>query len=304
MRFWLIIFVILFTSYFAIQRHLHPQLNHNSIIDRISHPLDHRLRYRIGEIDPRFNISHEQVKLLAQQATEIWHLGTMKNLFVYDPNAKLAIHLIYDERQIESSARNQALNILENTQQDQNIKREKIEKIRAELDQSNREIDIYKVNYETKMSQYNQFVSRIYQSNQGVTPSIHAQLEQLKNQLQADRVNLNQKLALHNQKVNQLNQQVDALNSNTQQFNQSVDQFNARFQPRQFDKGTFSGQSIKIYEFQSDADLRVTLAHEFGHALGLLHNSDPKALMYPVMKEQDLQNFRLTSSDLAMLNSR
>jgi len=225
-------------------------------------------------------------------------------IFSQSPSFHITILTTYCNDRHFSSARNQALNILENTQQDQNIKREKIEKIRAELDKSNREIDIYKVNYETKMSQYNQFVSRIYQSNQGVTPSIHAQLEQLKNQLQADRVNLNQKLALHNQKVNQLNQQVDALNSNTQQFNQSVDQFNARFQPRQFDKGTFSGQSINIYEFQSDADLRVTLAHEFGHALGLRHNSDPKALMYPVMKEQDLQNFRLTSSDLAMLNSR
>ena len=304
MRYWLIIFTIIFTAYFSIQRYLHPQLNHNSVIDRIYHPLDTRLRYRIGEVDPRFNLSQSQVQDLAQQAAEIWHQGTMKSLFVYDPNAKLAINLIYDERQAESTARQQELNILENTQQYQNSERSNIEKLRAELDQSNRELEIYKVNYESKVTQYNQFVQNINQSNQAMHPSAQAQLEQLKNQLQTEQINLNQKLAAHNQKVNQLNQQVDVLNSNNQQFNHSVDKFNARFQPRQFDKGVFNGQSINIYEFQSDADLRVTIAHELGHALGLLHNADPKALMYPTMEEQDLQNFKLAAADLAMLNSR
>ncbi|WP_111860525.1 matrixin family metalloprotease [Acinetobacter sp. CFCC 10889] len=304
MRYWLIIFTIIFTAYFSIQRYLHPQLNHNSVIDRISHPLDTRLRYRIGEVDPRFNLSQSQVQDLAQQAAEIWHQGTMKSLFVYDPNAKLAINLIYDERQAESTARQQELNILENTQQYQNSERSNIEKLRAELDQSNRELEINKVNYESKVTQYNQFVQNINQSNQAMHPSAQAQLEQLKNQLQTEQINLNQKLAVHNKKVNQLNQQVDVLNSNNQQFNHSVDKFNARFQPRQFDKGVFNGQSINIYEFQSDADLRVTIAHELGHALGLLHNADPKALMYPTMEEQDLQNFKLAAADLAMLNSR
>ncbi|NNP73710.1 matrixin [Acinetobacter defluvii] len=304
MRFWLIFAVILFTAYFSIQRYLHPQLNHNSAIDRISHPLDTRLRYRIGDVDPRFQISRQHLEVLSQQAADIWHQGTMKSLFVYDPNAKLAINLIYDERQAESTARQQELNILENTQEYQNSERSNIEKLRAELDQSNREIDIYKVNYETKVNQYNQFVESINQSNQAIHPSVQAQLQQLKAQLETEKINLSQRLASHNQKVERLNQQVDILNSNNQQFNHSVDQFNARFQPRQFDKGVFNGKSINIYEFQSDADLRVTIAHELGHALGLLHNTDPKALMYPMMKEQDLQNFRLTAADLAMLNSR
>ncbi|MFW1859899.1 matrixin family metalloprotease [Acinetobacter defluvii] len=304
MRFWLIFAVILFTAYFSIQRYLHPQLNHNSTIDRISHPLDTRLRYRIGDVDPRFQISRQHLEVLSQQAADIWHQGTMKSLFVYDPNAKLAINLIYDERQAESTARQQELNILENTQEYQNSERSNIEKLRAELDQSNREIDIYKVNYETKVSQYNQFVESINHSNQAIHTSLQAQLQQLKAQLETEKINLSQRLASHNQKVERLNQQVDILNSNNQQFNHSVDQFNARFQPRQFDKGVFNGKSINIYEFQSDADLRVTIAHELGHALGLLHNTDPKALMYPMMKEQDLQNFRLTAADLAMLNSR
>lgn len=304
MRFWILVAVILFTAYFAIQRMMYPQLNHNSTLDRISHPLDTRLRYRIGEVDPRFHMSKTQVENLAQQATEIWHQGTMKSLFVYDPNAKLAINLIYDQRQAESSARSQEIRILENSQQYTKSEKQKIQQLQSEIDFANLQLDQQKTNYQSKVDQYNQLVNQLNQSRQNLDANQRFQLDQQKNQLIIEQSQLKQQLDDYNQKINVLNQQVNQFNSVNQQYNQSVDQFNLRFQPRQFDKGVFDGRSINIYEFSSDDDLRVTIAHELGHALGLKHNNDPKALMFPMMKEQDLQNFRLTQADLAMLNSR
>lgn len=301
MRFWLLVALIVFTAYFLMQRMMYPQLNHNSVVDRLSHPLDTRLRYRIGNVDPRFNLSQDQIKTLSQQAADIWHLGTMKSLFVYDPNAQLSINLIYDERQAESSARKQEIRILENTQQYTQNEKQRVQQIQSELDLANRELEIQKTNYQTKVDQYNQLINMINQSQQNLSPYQRQQLEQQKEQLTIDQSQLKQQLDAYNQKVNDLNRQVDQLNSINQQFNQSVDQFNTRFQPRQFDKGVFDGKSIKIYEFESHDDLRVTIAHELGHALGLKHNTDPKALMYPTMKDQDLQNFKLTTADLAML---
>ena len=303
MRFWIIFALIIFTAYFAIQRMMYPQLNHNSAIDRITHPLDTRLRYRIGEVDPRFNISKEQVQNLAQQATEIWHIGTLKSFFVYDPNAQLSINLIYDQRQAESNARSQEMQILENTQQYTQSEKQKVQQIHAELDMTNRELDVQKTNYQSKVDQYNQLVNTINQTRQNLDIAARFQLDQQKDQLIIEQAQLKQQLDNYNQKVNYLNQQVEQLNSVNQKFNQSVDRFNTRFQPHQFDKGVFDGRTINIYEFESNDDLRVTIAHELGHALGLAHNNDPKALMYPMMKEQDLKNFRLTSADLAMLKS-
>ena len=303
MRFWILFTLIVFTAYFAIQRTMYPQLNHNSVVDRISHPLDTRLRYRIGEVDPRFNLSKEQVQNLAQQAADIWHVGTMKSLFVYDPNAQLSINLIYDQRQAESTARNQEIHILENTQQYTQSEKQKIQQLNAELDTANRELDIQKSNYQNKVDQYNQLVNHLNQTQQNLNASARLELDQQKNQLVIEQTQLKQQLDGYNQKVYSLNQQVNQLNAVNQQFNQSVDQFNRRFQPRQFDKGVFDGKMIQVYEFESDDDLRVTIAHELGHALGLDHNTDPKALMFPTMKEQNLQNFHLTAADLAMLNS-
>lgn len=304
MRFWILVAVILFTAYFAIQRMMYPQLNHNSAIDRISHPLDTRLRYRIGEVDPRFHMSKTQIKNLAQQATEIWHQGTMKSLFVYDPNAQLAINLIYDERQAESTARSQEMHILENTQQYTQSEKQKIKQLQSELDFANLQLDQQKSNYQSKVDQYNQLINQLNQSRQNLDANQRFQLDQQKNQLIIEQSQLKQQLDDYNQKVNTLNQQVNQFNSVNQQYNQSVNQFNLRFQPRQFDKGVFDGKGINIYEFSSDADLTLTISHELGHALGLSHNNDPKALMYPMMKEQDLKNFRLTAADLAMLNAK
>ncbi len=67
--------------------------------------------------------------------------------------------------------------------------------------------------------------------------------------------------------MNAYNQKVDELNRLDQGHNRAIDQFNQRFQPRLFDKGLFNGREIHIYEFESKEDLRLTLAHELGHAL-------------------------------------
>ena len=99
-------------------------------------------------------------------------------------------------------------------------------------------------------------------------------------------------------------QKIDELNALDQQLNASVKQYKQRFQPHLFHKGLFNGKQILIYEFESEDDLRLTLAHELGHALGLQHTDDPHALMHPVMKDQDIAHFRLTQADRDLLLAR
>ena len=304
MRFWIVLAVLICTAYFVMQRQKHPQLAHNSMIDQLQHPLDTRLRYAIGEIDPRFNISPSQVQILAQQATDIWHQGSQQDLLIYDPAARLKINLIYDERQAESNARNAQSQIIENSRMYSNAEQNKVKQMDQQLQHVKQSLDFRYSNYQQRLLQFNQMVHQLNQSQQRMSESMAQHVQEQKQQLQQEQAQLSSEIQDFNNRVAQLNQQIDYSNQINQQFNHSVDAFNQHFQPRQFDKGVFNGQQINIYEFQSEADLKLTIAHELGHALGLKHNQDPKALMYPMMKEQDLQNFKLTSADLALLNSR
>ena len=303
MRMLSLILAVIWLLLMTYQTHHHHQLRYNAVSDRLKHPFDTRLRYRIAEVDPRFGLSKEQVIQLSPQLAGLWGLGTGKDYFIYDPNAKLTIHLIYDERQDESNQRRQQLGNIEQNQQIWSNKNQKLKQLKDEIDRANILLDTKKIQLDAQLDQYNQQIAMMNQ-NGGIHPSQRDLFIQQRHQLQQQIFALEQEINLYNQKIQKLNDQVSELNQINNQLNQSIDQFNQRFQARLFDKGLFNGKQINIYEFSSKDDLRLTLAHEFGHALGLKHNQDPVALMYPLMQDQNMQNFSLTNADLALLHAR
>lgn len=303
MRLVLLSLLVIFLLGITYQTRNHPQIRNNKLLDRIQHPFDTRLRYRIAEVDPRFGLSENELKQISQQATDIWKAGTGQDYFVYDPDAQLTIHLIYDQRQDESVQRRQQIGQIQHNQQVWVNKNQQLKQFKDELDRTNAMLEARKHQLGLQLQQYNQQIAVINQHG-GIPPSERDQLMQQQNQLQQQIFVLQQEINIYNQKIQQLNLQVDDLNQLNQQIDSSVKSFNQRFQPRLFDKGSFNGKQINIYEFESVEDLRLTLAHEFGHALGLKHNQDPQALMYPLMKDQNMQNFRLSAADIALLQAR
>lgn len=298
----LIITLAVFLLWSGYQTYRHPQLKFNALTDRINHPFDTRLRYRIAEVDPRFKLSLEQVKTITEQAAQIWTAGTGQDYFVYDPQARLAIHLIYDERQIESEQRREHLNQLESNQQRWLEKKQSLAQVEQQILQQRQLLGLKQQQLNLQIQHYQQ---EQQQAQQAAAPLANAvDLQQQQQALQQRITSFKQEIEQYNQKIQQLNQQVDELNVLDQQLNASVDQYKQRFKPHLFHKGVFNGKQIMIYEFESEDDLRLTLAHELGHALGLSHADDPQALMYPVMKAQKKAHFRLTEADRYLLQTR
>ena len=303
MRIVIIAFITLTLLFFHFQTRNNFQLRYNAWSDRIMHPLDTRLRYQIAEVDPRFGMSKEQAIQLSKEAIQIWHDGTQKQLFVYDDKAKLKIKLIYDARQ-------ENYNAFKKTQQELDQEHSSNQRISGNLDVSKSSLE--QMQQSLRQEQIQLRAEADYLNQQRISWSrieneqgenrqrIEAQYQALKEKAQQ----LQRNIAYYNQLNVQYNQQVGQHNSSIERYNWNVMQAKNRFPPREFHKGVFMGDQIQIYQFDTEDDLRLTLAHELGHALGLGHHADPEALMYPVLGEQDLQHFKLKPADQSLLYAR
>ena len=303
MRLILIIVVIVLSTWWIYQTKQHPQLKFNSISDRLLHPLDTRLRYRVADVDPRFGLSQQQVIQLSQEAAEIWHKGTLKPLFIYDPNAQLAIHLIYDDRQEQYNAYKQVQKTLAADKARNDLYAENLANSRKGLEMNEQQLRSKQAMIRAEIAQLSQermSWSRIEHAQGPNMQRVERELEQVK----AQAMQLDQEIDRFNQQNDQFNQQVLSYNQQIDQYNAGVIQASQRFPAREFHKGVCMGDQIQIYQFDAEDDLRLTLAHELGHALGLSHHNDPVALMYPILGAQQLENFKLMPADQSLLYYR
>ncbi len=295
----LILFILMgVLCFFAVQNYLHPQVKYNDGWTRLKHPFDTRVRYRIGTIDSRFDISQDEIKALSRQAEKIWSDGTGQEWFVYDDKARLTINFIYDERQAESTARRNTQFAIDGMIQSHEKQSAKLRTDRQALDQEFHNLQSELKHWHTRFHN----VQSMMQSTQDSTQ--YAVLNAERQSLLYQKQVLDQKAALYEENQAKFNSSVNSFNENTRQMNSVIENANKRFTPREFHKGIFNGKEINIYEFSSRDDLLLTLAHELGHALDIDHNDDPTALMYAFSGEQDMKNFKLKPADIQLLHDR
>ncbi|MDS7924192.1 matrixin family metalloprotease [Acinetobacter pittii] len=261
------------------------------------------LKYRIAFIDPRFQLTKEQLVEVSQQAAEIWQKETGKTYFIYDSQAQLSINLIYDDHQMLKDEQQNNLDALLQKQEAWHIKNEEIVLNKQQVAQLLTDLNKKKANLKAEFEQYQQEVTRFNQGEQQYSSANNLkewqkQLKQKSEDLQNESNTLNLKIQSLNLKIKELNREQSDLSALKTQF-----KLEQKTSIQTFHKGLFSQNQIQIYGYASLNDLRLTLAHEFGHALGLKHTTDPKSLMYPRLKEQDIHNFKLTDSDLDLLSS-
>src|SRR4249920_2204293 len=68
---------------------------------------DSTIKYKVGTIDKRFNLTQDEFKNYIADAAEIWNTASGKQLFAYDPYGPLTLNLQYYERQSLNTQINQ-----------------------------------------------------------------------------------------------------------------------------------------------------------------------------------------------------
>lgn len=250
-------FVLLFGAF--IVQSLNPNAFNNPRSLLFYSPCDAPLAYRIGSVDERFGLTHEELQDDIEQANVLWSNAWGKKLFVYDPKAQLSISMLYDKRQ--------SLN-------------QEIGNLQTKLDKNKTAVNFEILDFETRSQTFKEKVAEFnkkvdYWNEKGGAPK--EEFDSL-TKTQSDLKKESEDLSLT---AKRLNQSTSAFNSQVSQLNETVESFNSALAQRP-EEGLYKGydNSIEIYLTNSQEELVHTLAHEMGHALDMEHVLNPNSIMY------------------------
>jgi hypothetical protein len=258
------------------------------------------LEYRIGEVDPSFELSYEDAKALVEQAVEQWEDAVNRDLFVYAGEAPFTVNFIFDERQAATNAEERERRFLDGQLAENQELFEAVEMAQVEYENLVAEYTARAEAYEVRLSDYNRTVQQ-YNDRGGAPEEEFAALEAERNALETEADALETLVNELNMLASRINRLSEEGNRLIDAYNEDVQEYNNRFGTGEvFTQGDYLGDSINIYEFSNDNELQTVLLHEFGHALGLGHVEDDSAIMYyllgdveekPLFSAADLEEF-------------
>lgn len=242
--------------------------------------------YRIGNIDPSFSISEDQVRTALSSAESLWEDATGRNLFTYDEEATLLVNFVFDERQEESNAEHELRDELDEKGTVSDSIRSEYTKLLDQYEALKNSYDTRARQYEERLRDYNEEVAE-WNEKGGAPREAYELLEETKRTLGSEQKELNTVAYQLNQMVQKINAIGAQGNKVVSDYNEIVETYNERFnEAREFTQGDYQGDMINIYQYDSFDELVVVLAHEFGHALSLPHVENGDSVMYHYMDTQ------------------
>ena len=263
-------------------------------------PCSTPIPYTVGTIDPRFGTTKEAIVARLAEAADLWNTAAGKPVFAYAPDNLHAIpvNFVYDRRQ-ETVTLGKSI---DSTEASQTAERAEIEAAQQVYLAAQQAYAAKIASFNTDSQAYAREVRRVNAAG-GADRETYDRLQAEQAALKVRQTELNAQGTALNQQGDALQARIDAFNASVHSINAIVDTFNATasgdFEEGQYVRGADGKERIDIYAYKDQAELLHSLAHEFGHALGLEHNQNAASIMFPYNKE----GVDLSADDIAALKA-
>ena len=255
------------------------------------------IKYAIGKVDPRFEISKTNFKQAIREATHMWEKWAPRDLFEYDHKATFKINLIYDQRQRASITAKLLEKQLDKLEVSHTAYKVEYDALNKNYKEQSHDFEMALEKYHRRLERYNRRV-QFWNQRGGAPEHERKKLKKKQRTLEQDYKKVKQEQQKLEPLIQKINRVVLKINQVTRKYNRHVYSYQAKFgTSRQFNQGDYRGNEINVYHFFDRSDLILILAHELGHALGIDHIQNPKSIMYYLMGDQMLTDLKLTQED-------
>ncbi len=264
-------------------------------------PCDKPLEYAIGRFDSQFGVSQEEFKAEIAEAESVWEKALGKDVFLYDPDAKFKINLIYDERQLTTIQKQKtefgltaAENVLGNLDAKFNTMKNNYDRQKTLHEQAIASFESRRAGYESKVSYWN--------ARGGASADVYDALQTESRLLNTEAARLNTEATVLNAVASELNTLLGQRNVAATEYNKVVENYNQKYgHSLEFNQAEYTGKEINVYQFGNEKDLLLALTHELGHALGMNHVESAESIMYYLTSGDMGNKINPSSDDLAEL---